>query len=771
MTVNYHLRRNLRDQSQSIREDRMKRFASQSLHSLAISTALVSAAAAIPAGSALAQTPQPTGPSAATNDELAVEEIIVTAQKREQALQDVPLAVTALDAKLIEQRGVSTIEDVSRSVPNLVFLGGSDNSNASQIVLRGVSSSESSVGQQQSVGVYIDGAFQSTLALADLDLFDLARIEVLRGPQGTLFGRNTATGAINIVTAQPTNDLSGRASVEYGRFDALKVRGAVSVPLIDDKLFVRVSGSHSRRDGDIENLAGTGDLRGEEITGVRAMLKATPSDGAKFTLSGDYSDARAQAPITEATPFDYQVNLDNPPRERRKIYGGNLQGEIDLGFGTITSITSYRHLRNIAVTDFDGTASPFTRFVINQNIEQKQFSQELRLSNYSGERFQWLLGLYYGRDQSNSLLDRRNNIQPFIQPIIPPPPPPAPPVLIIPANNVNILTAEATDRTRAVFGQASYKLADALELTYGFRWFRDRTSLDQVNTQTRTNAITGAPLPGAVEPTALAFTKKDFLNRIILRYELDDNKSLYASYSEGYKAAGVNVGGSGPTVFDPELSRNYELGFKSSFLNNRIRLNLAGFFNNYSNKQELFFSATSNDVFVDNVPKSEIYGFEAEMNAVFSRWLRMDLSVGFTNAKYKSFPNCDRAGPVVIDCSGNKIARSPITTGSLNFDIGPFDLGSSVALAFRLGVDHRGDTYFDVVNRLPLKQSAYNLANADVRLFSPDQGWTVSAYARNIFGVDYFTTARTGIFPPTAGVNLYVPGERPNWGARLSYEF
>jgi iron complex outermembrane receptor protein len=748
----------------------MQQYSKLSPRILVLSTALASASF-IPVNAVYAQSPQPTGPSAATAEELVIEEIIVTAQKREQALQDVPLAVTALDSRLIEQRGVNSIDDASRSVPNLVFLGGSDNSNASQIVLRGVSSSESSVGQQQSVGVYIDGAFQSTLALADLDLYDLARIEVLRGPQGTLFGRNTATGAINIVTAQPTNDLTGRASIEYGRFDAFKVRGAVSVPLIDDKLFMRISGSHSRRDGDINNLSGAGDLRGEKLTGVRGMLKVVPSDAFKLTLSGDYSDARAQAPITEATPFDYEVDIDNPPRERRKIYGTNLQAEVDLGFGTITSITSYRHLRNIAVTDFDGTASPLTRFVINQNIEQEQFSQELRLSNYGGEKFQWLLGLYYGRDESNSLLDRRNNIQPFIQPIIPPPPPPAPPVLIIPANNVSVLTAEAIDRTRAVFGQASYKLTDALELTYGFRWFRDRTSLDQVNTVSRTNAITGAPLPGAVEPTALAFTKKDFLNRVILRYEIDEDRSIYASYSEGYKAAGVNVGGAGRLVFDPELSRNYELGFKSSFLDNRIRLNLAGFFNNYSNKQELFFSATSNDVFVDNVPKSEIYGLEAELNAVISRWLRLDMSFGYTNATYKSFPNCDRAGPVIIDCSGNKIARSPITTGSLNFDIGPFSLGGTTALAFRLGVDHRGDTYFDVANRLSLKQSAYNLANADVRLFSAEQGWSLSAYARNIFGVDYFTTARTGIFPPTAGVDLYVPGERPSWGARLSYEF
>ncbi|MBL0923317.1 MAG: TonB-dependent receptor [Sphingomonadaceae bacterium] len=733
--------------------------------------AMASVSAMIPFSASYAQTPQPTGISAASKDELAVEEIIVTAQKREQALQDVPLAVTAVDARLIEQRGITSIEDASRVVPNLVFLGGSDNSNASQIVLRGVSSSESSVGQQQSVGVYIDGAFQSTLALADLDLYDLARIEVLRGPQGTLFGRNTATGAINIVTAQPTNDLSGRASVEYGRFDALKLRGAVSVPLVKDELFLRVSANHSRRDGDIENIAGFGDLRGEEITGVRGTLKAAPSDSVKISLSADYTDAKAQAPITESTPFDYQVSVDDPPRERRKVYGGSLLGEFDIGFGTITSITAYRHLKTKAITDFDGTANPATFFEINQNEKQKQFSQELRLSNYTGEKLQWLIGLYYGRDQSNKLLDRRNNIQPFIQPIIPPPPPPAPPVLFIPANNRNILRAEAIDKTAAVFGQASYKLTDAFELTYGFRWFRDRTSLDQVNTETRTNAITGAPLPGAVTPTNLSFVKKDFLNRVILRYELSDEKSVYASYSEGYKAAGVNVGGTGPTVFDPELSRNYELGFKSSFLNNRVRLNLAAFFNNYANKQELFFSPTSNDVFVDNVPKSEIYGLEVELAAVISPWLRTDFSFGYTNAKYKRFPNCDRAGPVFIDCSGNEIARSPITTGSLNFDIGPFDLGGNMALALRVGADHRGDTYFDVTNKLGLKQSAYNLFNADVRLFSPEQGWTVSAYARNIFGVDYFTTARTGIFGPNSGRNLYVPGERPTFGARLSYEF
>jgi iron complex outermembrane receptor protein len=725
---------------------------------------------------ARAQAPEPTGPSSA--DDAPLVEIVVFAQKRSQALQDVPLAVSAFSAADIERYNLSSLDDVGRKVPNLSFFGGSDNSNGGQVVLRGISSSDSSSGQQQSVGIYVDGVFQNGLAFSDIDLFDLARVEVLRGPQGTLFGRNTATGAINFISAVPENTFAAKGTFEYGRYDLVRVGGAISGAIIDSKLLGRLAVNYSERDGDIDNTFDGSDFRAREATSVRGSLTLLGREDSKAILTGFVTRNRDTPTIADSTPFDYSVTADLVPREERDIAGGNLQAEFRFGHTTFTSITAFTDLDSEGQTDIDGAANPTVFFHNFTESRARQVSQELRLANFDGEKFEWMIGAYYSDDDTRNLF-RRPSLNVVFQPSgLPPPAPP-----VVPTRAQLVTDSDVEQRSTALFGQATLHAGKRFDLSYGFRWFEDRSALDQLENDTYTNAITNAPLPPFVQATRLKRTDDDLLNRLMLRYELSDDVSTYVSFSEGYKSSGFNVGSVSavPESFGPEESKNYEIGLKSLFAQRRARANLALFYNDYGNKQELFYDlafagAGQTLVYVDNVGDTRVYGAELEVTAWPTTWLRGELSFGWTSAEYRDFRNCgtrltQTLPPTVttVDCSGNRLARSPASTGSLDFEFGPFGMGGAARLSIAAGLEHRGSTYFDVLNSNELRQESYQLLNLDLRL-AFDSGWKLTAYGRNLADEEYITQGRQGI-GASANQFLYVPGEKASWGLRASFEF
>jgi iron complex outermembrane recepter protein len=723
-----------------------------------------------------AQAPEPTGPSSAADEPLT--EIVVYAQKRTQALQEVPLAVSAFSADDIERHNLTSLDDVARRVPNLSFFGGSDNANGGQVVLRGISSSDSSSGQQQSVGIYVDGVFQNGLAFSDIDLFDLARVEVLRGPQGTLFGRNTATGAINFISAVPENDFSGKANFEYGRYDLVRAGVAISGALVDSRLLGRLALSHSERDGDIRNTFDGTDFRARDATSARGSLTLLGRENSKAVLTGFFTRNRDTPTIADQTPFNYSVTADLVPREARDIAGGNLQAEFRFGSTTLTSITAFSDLDSEGRTDIDGAAIPTVFFHNFTESGARQVSQELRLANFDGEKFEWMIGAYYSDDDTRNLFQR-----PSLNVVFQPSglPPPAPPV--VPTRALLVTDSNVEQRSTAVFGQGTFHWGERVDLSYGFRWFEDRSGLDQLANDTYSNAVTNAPLPPFVQATRLQRTDDDLLSRFMLRYELSEDVSTYLSFSEGYKSSGFNVGSvsSVPESFGPEESKNYELGLKSLLAGRRARANVAIFYNDYGNKQELFYDlafagAGQTLVYVDNVGDTRVYGAELELTAWPTTWLRGDLSFGWTSAEYRNFRNCGtRLAPGVpptvttVDCSGNRLARSPTSTGSLDLDFGPFAIGSSVQLSIATGVEHRGSTYFDVLNSSELRQKSYELVNLDVRL-AFGNGWMLTAYGRNLADEEFFTQGRQGI-GASANQFLYVPGEKSSWGLRAAFEF
>jgi iron complex outermembrane recepter protein len=719
-------------------------------------------------------------------DEGGIDEIVVTAERRETNLQDTPVSITALTADSLQGSGVAVINDIAATVPNLTSTTGSQGSSDANFFVRGVGQFDFIITNDPGVGLYVDGVYLGRTIGAMLDSGDIQRVEVLRGPQGTLFGRNTLGGAINIISRQPDpSEFSGNVNATYGSRNRIEVSGGINAPIGDGSAF-RVSGFYRNQDGFARNAVTNARFGATDRYGGRAQLRLGLGENLRIDLSADYSldksnpapsVLRAIAPLPFFPPqaasdiFDpanfYQVFASNSPEARNETYGFSGTVTLELGAATLKSITAYRKLDGFSTADNDGTR--FKLFDQDVTTAQNQFSQEIQLSGDALDgRLNYLLGGYYFRENARQVLEL------CFAPISDP--------TALPFADCNTWTQGNNQKTRstALFGQLRYKLTDQFSVTVGGRstWDKKRIISNQFfDFQPQgvgPGAIFGFGLPPALLgqrivlpivsnlPARANFNK--FTPKVGIEFAPNKDALLFASYSQGFRAGGFNGRLIAPQAdvpsYAPDTNDTYEFGFKLDLLNRKLRVNGTGFYSTYKDIQQTI-SDPAVQFRVANAGDATLKGFELEITAVPTDGLRFDAAVGYTSSKFKNVPAL--VGPI----NGNRLPFSPEWTVSV---------GLEYALGFAGGkltprVDYRfqSDVFFTAFN-LPLEeQDGYGLLNARLSWTDANKTFNVAVYGQNLTDEQYFTFGQNAL--AAQGVAFNYLGRPREYGVSVGYRF
>ncbi|WP_404338333.1 TonB-dependent receptor [Sphingomonas sp. MMS12-HWE2-04] len=620
---------------------------------------------ALIAAPAFAQSNEGPAEAAAHSAPDSPEDIVVTARKRAETLQDVPMAITAVTGADLDTRNVQDVNGLYADVPGLFSAPGSVNNSAdyAYLTMRGVGFN---AGLEPAVGVFLDGMYLPQLGF-DAAFLDLERVEVLRGPQGTLFGRNTQGGALNLVSRRPGPEFRGRAQLEAAELGTFRGNLSMSGP-ITDGLYVGYSVEHRRTGGYLHNIVLGGMQDWSEQTALRGTLRWVPSDAIEVMLIGDYSKRNYNEAIrgVRLATHRYESVVDQDEPDSKANHGLQLNVTAELGSGiTLTSISGYRELSSDIFTDMDSrisvqipvtlpayppvsqTPQSFAGATLDIDIRQQFKSQELRLSGSAGP-VDWLVGGYYF-DQ-HQLFDRYRRVGPGTRPL--------PAALYIYENHVD-------DRDGyAAFGQASWHVTDALELTGGGRWSHEGV----VGTGDR-GQVFGPPINQFQPvPRNARDTFENFSWMGSASYKPATSVMVYATYAEGWKAGGINRSGSAAAnaPYGDEASQNYELGLKASTHDQALALNLALY------RIEIHDEQVTNVIpdpgggptpvtVVENAAGSHVSGVEAELSVRPIDGLKLRSSVSFSRSRFDSFVRMFSPADKT-DFSGTPFENVPETT-------------------------------------------------------------------------------------------------------------
>lgn len=647
-----------------------------------------------------------------TGEIYQLEAVTVTAEKRPAALQNVPASISAITGDQIDDAGIQSISEIANLVPNLhIFTWGGRRNN--HIFMRGVGATYG----EPAVGFYVDGVGYTSDGMFDMDLFDVERVEVLRGPQGTLYGRNALAGVINIVTRQPTNETEARVSAGAGKFGQRELKGSLRTPLVEDRLFLGLSASATWHDGYVDNmhLGKKADDRNDQS--LRASLRWTPTTNLDATLSLDAERFRGGAyplgPLQEISDHPERVRNDFSGHDNRDSFGSSLS----LNWNTppdvrVTSITGWRDWENDGGGDTDGSPLDIVRESTRE--DRKQLTQELRLASPETESMlRWMAGLYYYQEDNGITTRSRFGSD-------------AVAMGFVPAPMDSLLVADKDDQGYAVFGQLDYRITDHITLTTGLRRDHDRR---RVRMHTRME-MGGTPIPGSEGALNDRRIFKEWLPKVALAYKPDDNTLWYANATKGYRAGGFNTlmnVDPDDANFDPERSINYEAGLKWSGWQKRLSLNLALFRVNLTDQQVIQLTPNIGSV-VRNAGESHSQGLEVElMLRPAPGW---DFNAGFshTNARFDEYRDDVRG----VDYAGNRVPLVPREMFNLALQ-NRRPLGASAVLFSRLELQRIGDFHWDTANTL--KQGAYNLVN--LRLGVEGDTWEAYLWGRNLLDEGY----------------------------------
>ena len=649
-------------------------------------------------------------PMVVADNGFEIEEVIITAQKREQSLQDVPLSVQALGADQLKQNSVNTISDISNLTPGLSIGGSQQTGGAAEISVRGVSTLTISAGLDASTPTYLDGVFlASPLILRELS--DIARIEVLRGPQGTLFGRNAAAGAISVTTTAPTDEFEGSLELGYGSDDLFTARGVVNIPLTDS-LRLRTSFAGRNRDGSISSSNGTdgvnsgnggSDFLTQDHVAFRSRLAWDVSDSVSADFSGDFYKQN-DLTITNTTtrfldngggflPFVPGVNIApitslgdktlpsrtladgsfDDPDFNVESWGLSARFNIELSDNlSLLSLTSYRKdefFEAISIGDsisLDvGITTPFLTGAIGDiSNDTKAFNQEFRLSGAS-DAVDWFVGLNYYYSEV---------VESEFRPLSP----------VGFGTAGTTYTAEIETNSGALFGDAIFHLTDTVNLTVGLRYSYDEkeielpdnnipiAALDPGRAASSGAAVAGGLLTQTGERANAKADWDDLSGRIVLDVSLTDDVLVYASVSQGYKSGGFNsVISDGQFLddpFDKEKGLNYEVGTKSTFLDGRLRINGAFFYTDYEDFQTQVADPTPGSVQAINLTAdADILGAELEATYYFNENFSLTWVSGWLNSQYSDEVLVTGGGVTAVAVEENQdLVRAPRFTHTLS---------------------------------------------------------------------------------------------------------
>ena len=747
-----------------------------------------------------------------TDTAFVLEEITVTARKRAETLQDTPVSVTAFTGNNMEARGFTDVSQISDYTPNVQFdttapLSGG--SNAATIFIRGVGQTDFNHNVDPGVGVYIDGVYLARSVGSVLGLLDVERIEVLRGPQGTLFGKNTIGGAVNVTTKRPGGEFEGKVNATYGRFDRFAINGMLNIPLNEDQLALRLSGTTESQDAIAYRADGVG-LGGKDNSGARATLYWNASDNLDVTLSADYTTADEDSPVESllginpaaqliilnnafvATDpsgiFDdrYVIDsldvggvMDNGTSElvgsEYEIYGVSMTLNWNVADIDIKSITAYRNMDMSFGRDADH--SPLVIQHTANEIEHDQFSQEFNITGTAfDDKLDWLIGALYFEEQSYNYAT---------VPIVPglfqnpgleamalslPDGPDKERLLGLVAGGASGGGPDNIDNTSyAAFLHTSYHFTDQFTLTAGLRYTHEKKYVDVKSSflQLLQTVPEGAPVPPAFYLLTDTDAEKEFDNlslHLNLEYRWNDDVMTYLSYSEGFKSGGFNarylLPRAEPLGFDEEEVTTYEFGLKTELFDRRLRLNIAAFYSEYSDIQ---VSAVRNgEPFTQNAAEATIKGFEVEFTALATEHLTLMGGIGYLDSGY------DNLEPGTLVSLDDMFVDSPEWSVNIAAEY-VVPINDAAELVFRGDYSYRSEFANDATNTPELIQDGYGLLNGGITLDFVEKGLSVTAYGRNLTDEHYIMSGWADI--GSIGLVDGTWGRPREWGVTVNYNF
>lgn len=672
----------------------------------------------------------------AANEDISLEEIVVTAQKREQNLQDVPISVQVVDGKFLDDRNINKMSELTKVSPGFTFAESSSDSGKGMMI-RGVGSHSFSRGMDQSVGVVVDNVIANSTSSALKDMSDVERIEVLRGPQGMLFGKNASAGLLNIVTKAPSEEFTYGLGGSYGDLGLKKVNAYVSGPIIEDTVLGRISYYSNQQDGIIENLyPGGKDHNNRDEWGVKGKLNIHASDNLSLKLIAEYTERDhiccTMAPVNQQFPYTMLFPAPTGKKNASTYDNDTSLGETeaqaysleinyDMGEYTLTAITAYSESDEFS--SFVSDQIPITFTLDNSSYsDYQQFTQEFRITSPQGETLEYVAGLYYFTKNMHRELNQDLDLT----------------ILGFPAASESYSESTVDTQSLALFGQATYKLSDTQRLSLGLRFNQEDIDFTQTNDSNQPGVVIGTRSDNDTDE-ALSW-------RLIYEVDINEDSMIYASVAKGYKGPAANTlsGLSADRmIIDPEIPTNIELGIKSELWGGRLRLNAAMFHTSFDD-----FQASLGDgnlpptFFLENAGKLETRGLEVDFALAATENLTINGGAAFIDATFKEYEGaaCYKGQTTELGCidgvqdlSGADMPNSPDITLSLSgrYNIPmpslPFDGYVQASYYWQDEVQYKA-------NNNPLTVGdAYSVTDLSVGLESKDGHYSLQLFVKNLF--------------------------------------
>ena len=698
---------------------------------LALMTSVFIAAPLCAAPAFAQQAPAPTEQASSVDD------IVVTARRREESLKDVPVAVTAVSSERLEQTGAADITTLQQQTPNATVQVARGTNSTLTSFIRGVGQQDPLWGFEPGVGLYVDDVYVARPQGAVLDIFDIERLEVLRGPQGTLYGRNTIGGAIKYVTKRLSQDPELTLKGAYGSYNQIDLIASGSAPISDT---LRVGGAIARytRDGYGTNLNTGAEHYNKDVTAGRVSIEWTPTDDLFFRLAGDITQDdsnarhgyRLKAPMTDGI-YDTRAGIGDEGDVRTR--GLSLTGEWNANDTlTFKSITAWRDGDTKgAGIDFDGLPQPILD--IPGYYADSQFTQEFQ-ALFEGERWQGVAGVFYMDASAEGAFDTVIGLYPLVPPGFKP--------------GLTTFTGGKVDtRSFAAFADFSYDLTDQLSLSVGGRWTQDKKSVDQLrqNYLGIKSPFFGNSSAIAAGPPSTNYSNSDtyseFTPRVSASYKFTPELTGYVSYGRGFKSGGFDMRGDAKLYpetingYQPELVDTYEVGLKGSLLDRRINFATALFKSDYTDQQitsQFFIPPASVVSFVDNAGSSEIWGWELEASARITDSFVPRLTLGYLDAKFNDFVTFNPlTGKRENMADQRHFQNTPDWTANIALPYS-IDLGDRGSVIFTPMASYRGATQMFETPIPLLDQGSYWLYDATLMWTAPDARYRISLAGRNL---------------------------------------
>jgi len=731
-------------------------------------------------------------------EELFLEELIVTAQKRTESAQDIPVTVSAFSDDQLYNTGITRTEDLGQYVPGLEVVNANGEGSQLLLFLRGAGLNDFNTNNAGPVGLYSDEVYVSSPALSPFQLFDAERVEVIKGPQGTIYGRNTTGGAVKFITKKPTRETRVAGRWRFSNNGKNVVEASASGAL-SETVSARVAAATSQSDGSGTNLVDGSDVNSVDNSAFRVLVAYEPNENLKVlaNVHGAYVDNEntTYSPLGTLDPntgqscsnerilanqcvnrLGYRApdnvrdgNYDGIGKVNLDSFGGYLQVDYQINDDVkFTSVTAYDDVDRFLPEQPD--ASPQNLLHVTYGVDSQTFSQELRLTGET-DRMDWLAGLYYLNEdiKQNQTVDLLRELRPLTGGFADPQGT-ALGAPIFFARSINEQNLETT----AAYAQASYSINDSWSLTLGGRYTDESRSFDAAGFLEEPETFGPAPV-SVYDFNDLEVSSSESSFRLGAEYRPNSNTLVYGSVATGFKSGGFNGGflNLDPRVarrqldpYAPEFVTAYEFGFKSDLFDSKVRLNAAVFFNDYEDLQ--VFTIDSNNVIpvlvLDNASNAQTQGIEVDFSAVLTRGLSVNLGASFIDSELQEF-TIEQSGR---DLSGNRLSQTPETSisGFINYE---HDMSFGGYVSAQLAVAYKSDLFFSIINDPIASQDAYTLASTRLAYTNSEETWTAALFVTNLTDEEYLLGV--GDFRDVIGSYNRSFGEGRSYGLELSFDF